>query len=150
MAMNVAFGALAGALLAGAYEGVRWLSGKSVGIQLDTPTEHLAPYPEVAVKLHELETIFGSAAVRPLVQHVDRLARVAPLMASVSDPKVRAAAVNMAHRMRHSIKVSGARLGSTAGDKPEATQHKITQDLAALDEFANRIVNDVDCMNERQ
>lgn len=140
--------AAAGAALGAAYEGSKWMSGRGSSIQLDTPAENLAPYPDTIIHLHELEAILTGEAVRPLVQQADRLAKVAHAMGAVSDRKVRASAVNIAHRIRHSMKVTGNRLWASAKDKPEATQRKLESNFAALDEFANRMVNNVDCIND--
>ena len=146
--MTVTLCAFAGALLGAGVEGVKWLSGNARRVELGTPAEELQEHPLVVIKLNELETICGVEAVQPLVEQVNRLVKIANSMPAITDKKVQHSIVQMAHRIRHNVKIISTKMWHACQDKPNATHRKLEENFSGVEEFVNGMVNNVDCLYE--
>jgi len=143
---KVAIGFIVGGIIGGSIMGVPELLSTSSACSV-IGAEHLTQDNDICVPLAELQAHLKVDNTARFVTLLDRMAQLSSIMASGASAKVARQTQNAIHRMRLDVRNEANKLWTAAAnnaDMSDAVNARLEQLFSSIDEWVNRLVNNVD------
>lgn len=143
---KVALGVLVGGILGGGIVGLPELLSTSSACSV-IGAEHLTQDNDICVPLAELQAHLKVDNTSRFVTLLDRMAQLSNIVASGASAKVAQQTQNAIHRMRLNVRNEANKLWTGAAndkDLSDAVNARLEQLFSTIDEWVNRLVNNVD------